>query len=313
MSNTWYLIANPMAGGGLSDEKWQSIQSALAKAGLEVAVSWSETKEHILNLVEAAIIKGYRHIIALGGDGTVHHVANGIMKQKEVDSREIVLGTIPAGTGTDWIKMYGISSDLTAAVRVIKEGKNIFQDIGKVRYTVEGKEQQSFFINVAGLGYDAEVVKETEGKTEKGIKGRLTYLWTALRSINTYKPQSLSISGANFKREGLSFFSNVGICKFSGGGMTMVPRSIPDDGLLDITFMGEMKPWEVYRHILKLYTGRIYAYKNAFHHRSPELDMKSETPIWIEADGELLGTTPAYFECIPHAIQVRVPSSYESE
>lgn len=311
MENAWYLIANPTAGGGLNFNEWEGILETLKRVNVPHEEVISETKEHIHHLAREAVFKGYRNFVAVGGDGTLNDLLNGLLSQKEVPSDELTLTAFPIGTGCDWSKMYGITRSVELGTRLILEGRSVRQDIGLITYLTEGKEQQRYFINVAGLGYDAYVVKETQDQVKQGAWTRVVYLWTAIRCLNLYKPQHTRIFSSNFEKEGKALFSNVGICKYSGGGMRMVPKAQPLDGLFDITFMEGLTRSQVLVNILKLYNGNLYRHKKAHHYRSGIVNIEGKEPIPIEADGELLGTTPARFELLPGAIRVRVPSSYK--
>ncbi len=312
MNDEWYLIANPVAGSGLPMSEWNGIQETLTAVGIKYKANLSEAKEHIYHLAQRGLNQGYRKFVAVGGDGTLHDVLNGLFRQKEIPKEAFILTAFPMGTGSDWSKNYGISRRMEDFVYMLIDGKNIPQDIGRISLQQKGKTKEHYFINVAGLGYDAFVVKETQHNNASSTWARIAYLFTALRSLSLYKSQFTHITGEGFEKKGMALFSNVGICKFSGGGMSMVPRALADDGLFDITFVDEIGPLAVLRNIIKLYNGRLYSYKKAHHFRSPFVKIEGEEPILIEADGELLGSTPAHFDLIPAAIQVRVPSSYKS-
>ena len=100
----WFIIVNPAAGGGAAKRLWLRIERDLQAQGFSYSVRFTERKMHAVELVEEAVARGYRKFLAVGGDGTVHEVANGILSQEFVPSREIGLALLPVGTGNDWAK-----------------------------------------------------------------------------------------------------------------------------------------------------------------------------------------------------------------
>ncbi|MCI4668699.1 MAG: diacylglycerol kinase family lipid kinase [Bacteroidia bacterium] len=311
MKNAWFLVVNPVAGGGLNLNEWNGVIENLERLGISHEAATSEAKEHIYHLVKDAIYRGYRNFLAVGGDGTLHDVLNGLLDQAEVPSTALTITSFPVGSGCDWSKMYGIKRNAESATQMLLGGKSVPQDIGLVTYQKDGTEKSRYFINVAGLGYDAFVVEQTKDQDRSGTWAQLVYLTTALNCLSEYEPQHTRVFSSNFEKEGRALFTNVGLCKYSGGGMRLVPKAMPHDGLFDVTFMEGLKLPQVLLNLIKLYNGNLYKHKKAHHYRAGVVNIIGKEPILLEADGELLGTTPARFELIPGAIQVRVPSSYK--
>ena len=138
----WMVIANPKAGKNKVLEEWTLIDQALRGAGVEFDALFSKSKYHTIELTVKVIREGYRHLIAVGGDGTIHEVVNGIFFQKDVPPTEITLGVIPAGSGNDWVKMYGIPHDYVKCAEIIAAGNVKKQDICRVD-VVESKVPQT--------------------------------------------------------------------------------------------------------------------------------------------------------------------------
>ena len=157
MSNTWYIIYNPISGGGNAEKKINSIQNLFIYNKIKTETVRTQYPHHEEELVQKAIKKGYNKFICIGGDGTIHHMVNGIMKQNYADTRTIKLAVIPTGTGNDWVKNYKISTNFKKAIDIILRNNSIFQDIGKIILSHPHKEV--YFNNAAGIGFDAYVVK----------------------------------------------------------------------------------------------------------------------------------------------------------
>ncbi|MGK0447258.1 MAG: diacylglycerol kinase family enzyme, partial [Polaribacter sp.] len=148
MSNSWFIIANPTAGNRKFSKHWKEIQQLLNNNKIDFSYAFTQFSKHEIELVSAAIQQGFRNIISIGGDGTLHHVVNGVMLQRYVKTSDITIAVIPLGTGNDWIKTYNIPCNIKKAVEIIHQNKIISQDIGVLE--TENK-TISYFNNVAGL------------------------------------------------------------------------------------------------------------------------------------------------------------------
>ena len=123
MLNSWYIIINPTSGNGAAVKKWNKIKTYLAQFKIPFAHSFSSYSKHEEILVSEALKIGHRKIICVGGDGTLHHIINGIMTQKYAAISEIIVAVIPIGTGNDWVKTYKIPKNIKEAVAIISKGK----------------------------------------------------------------------------------------------------------------------------------------------------------------------------------------------
>ena len=153
--NSWFVIANPTAGNKFFNKQWKNIKKELALNNISYRFAFTAFSKHEVELVQQAIQKGFRKIIVVGGDGTLHHVVNGIMLQTYVKTSDITISVIPIGTGNDWVKTYSIPNNIPDAIGLIKKETTITQDIG---LSITGKNKIKYFVNVAGLGFDGYVV-----------------------------------------------------------------------------------------------------------------------------------------------------------
>ncbi|MBX9734345.1 MAG: acylglycerol kinase family protein, partial [Chitinophagaceae bacterium] len=130
----WMVIVNPKAGSGKGLKDWPTISNLMNRSGLDFTCVFSEHKYHAVEMTVKAVNDGYRKIVAIGGDGTVHEIVNGIFIQKVVPTTEISLAVIPTGTGNDWIRMFGISKTYKEAVQSLVDNRSVIQDVGKIEY-----------------------------------------------------------------------------------------------------------------------------------------------------------------------------------
>lgn len=122
ISQRWAAIVNPVAGSGRGLTDWPQISGLLRDAGIAVDAMFTLHKYHATELTVTAVKQGYRHIIVVGGDGTIHETVNGLFIQRECPTTHILMAVIAVGTGNDWIRMFGIPRNYVDAIRSIREG-----------------------------------------------------------------------------------------------------------------------------------------------------------------------------------------------
>lgn len=311
ITDIWMVIVNPKAGSGRGLQDWPIISNQMYHSGLHFTCLFTEHKYHAVELTVKAINDGYRNIVAIGGDGTIHEVVNGIFIQKRVPTTEISLAVIPAGTGNDWVRMYGISKTYSEAVRSLVEKRTVLQDVAKVSYYETKVLHTRYMANVAGLGYDAVVNLKYNNLKDEGKYGKGLYLRSAFCTFAKYSPVKFRIvaDGEEFYN-GMVFSGAVGIGKYNGGGMLQTPDAAVDDELMDLTIIRKMSKLRIVRNIKLLYTGNLYSNPKVMHTQCRRIEIESFPESRIEIDGEAVGTSPFTFELVPHAIKVVVGVNY---
>jgi len=298
MKGVWYIIYNPVSGGGKKDRRIETIKNLLFTYQLNYIFISTEYAHHEELLVKNAISKGYRKFICVGGDGTLHYMVNGIMQQDLVASNQISIAVIPIGTGNDWVKNYNISSNPEKAIKTILNNKSVYQDIGTMKFFKTNKEV--FFVNAAGIGFDAFVVKNISAYLKWGS---LAYIFAALSSLTKYKPIKFILKTEKSSYNSSMFLISIGLCKYSGSGMQLTDYKNHQIGFFDITYISKIKVFQVLRHILKLYFGGIKDIKESQCFREKTIHTENNDSSFIQADGELLGTGDVHISLIPKAIQ----------
>lgn len=300
----WFTIVNPNAGNGKGKKDWERISSLLASGNIPVSMKFTEKKCQAIELAREAIEAGFRKIISVGGDGTLNEVVNGIFTQERVSPKEVVLGMIPVGTGNDWGRMFRIPLVYEGAVDVIKENKTMPHDIGLVSYYCGSEKHSRYFINIAGLGFEAMVVNKTNKQKDKGRSNQAIYFYNLLSCLISYKKTNADIIVDGRKTKSKIFSINVGNGRYCGGGMRQTPDALPDDGLLDITVIRDMGRIEIIKSLKILYDGTILSHPKVDGYRCKNLSVTTEVVLDTQADGESLGHTPAEFSIIPGGINV---------
>ncbi len=305
MNTTWFLILNPISGNGKSKKYWKQISTLLTTHRIQFSFAFTAYSKHEVQLVQQAIKNGFTKIISVGGDGTLHHIVNGIMTQNNVKTSTIQLAVIPIGTGNDWVKTYNIPTNIEKSILTIKKGTTILQDIGCLQTQ---QASNIFFHNVAGIGYDGYVVYHLN--TLKKF-GKIAYLLSGLYGLLFYKKPTLTLKFNHQIHKEKCLMTIFGICKFSGGGMQFTKDVDPTDGLLDITIAKNFTLLDLLLNLPKLYTGAIVAHKKVSTYKTNQISIKAITgkeKSYIQADGELIGSGPVEVTLVRRAIQFVIPN-----
>lgn len=310
----WFAIVNPIAGRGRGLADWPQISSLLHQWEIDFDAHFTERKYHAIELAFGAAGAGYKGIIVVGGDGTLHETVCGVMMQNQIPSTDITLAVVAVGTGNDWMRMFGIPRSYSDAIRSIKQGQTLLQDVGRVTYFESMVAQERYLSNVGGVAYDAAVCRGVNRLKEKGHKGTGLYLWTAFVQAIKYRCRKAVIhcDGKEIFC-GKLFTATIGIGKYTGGGLSQTPYAVIDDGLFDLTIIPKMNRLRLFSRFGTLYSDNIYNINGVTLHRGARFDIHSDTPISVELDGEILGVSDFTFEIVPCAIKVIVSQKYVVE
>ena len=166
MSVKYVVIVNPNAGNKRGEKDWPLIETCLKKYNINYEAEFTQGQGHAGEICTNKIKEGFKYFLVVGGDGTLNEVLNGIFCCN-INYNDIVLGNIPVGTGNDWCRTYKIPNDIEKSVEIISK-KHVFkQDVGRAFYIKDGKEESRYFMNVAGMGFDAFVAFQTNQKKEE--------------------------------------------------------------------------------------------------------------------------------------------------
>ncbi len=300
------LIVNPMSARGKMQKRWPGIQTVLQSEHFPHEVAFTERRGHAIALARAAVEAGFELVVAVGGDGTLNEVVNGMFVDAKPLNPAAVLGVIPSGTGSDFVRTIGLPRDALAAARHLAHatGKHRI-DLGELQYQTDGHAQHRYFANVAGMGFDAEVVERLERDGKRGT-GTLPYLSTLVSTIFAYRNKDVTLyAGDEFVQ---SRMNAIVVCngKYFGGGMMVGPNAALDDGMLDIITIGDMNAVEVLVNTRKLYNGTHLTLAKVSEYRAQTAAVETAERIWIEVDGELVGNGNARFCIHPLALALRV-------
>jgi diacylglycerol kinase (ATP) len=301
--NTLYVIVNPHAGAGKTARQWPLIEASMQGLGLRFEHALTEAPGHAMELAAGATRNGYRTVVAVGGDGTVHELANGIWQAGALE--HVSLGVVSTGTGSDFLRSTPIPGDYEAACRRLVEPMTRRIDLGVMEYQQDGVPAKRCFVNMAGIGFDAEVVRTTTLKY-KSLGAAPAYLLGLLTTFLTYRARSLTLNLDGDAEKRRVFTVMMGNGKYGGGGMMTTPDAELDDGLFDVMVIGNINALDLISQLPKLYQGTHVNHPKVDVYRAARVEITPTRPMALQADGELLGQAPAVFSLLPGALELVV-------
>lgn len=301
-----YVIVNPNSGGGATMKKWPRTCEKLEKVIGRFDYDFTNASGVATLLAAEAVKKGYRKIVAVGGDGTLHEVIQGLFENGELVNSEVLLGTIPSGTGTDFARTLKIPNDVDSAILKLKGAKIQKIDIGLVKFKDHfGAAAERYFFNMADVGLGGDVA-ERANNTPRVFGGFATYLFSSLISFASYKPKRVKIRADSkvISESVTSVFVANG--RYFGCGMHIVPHAEIDDGLLDVVVVSELSKWDVFKFAPALYSGRLIQMAGVKYFQAKSVSIDTSEKILINLDGEQPGFAPVRFDIMPRVLRFMV-------
>jgi diacylglycerol kinase (ATP) len=300
------FLVNPASDGGATGKRWPELAHRAARLGLTGEALFSERPGHLIELAGSAVDGGATLVVAVGGDGTLNEVDNGIA------GRDVDLATIPLGTGMDFGRTYGAPRKFDDAVRLALEGETRTIDAGRVGYrTWSGGDAVRWFANVASVGMSGAVAQRANGMS-KALGGKVTFFYALTRVFFEWENTEVTVTFDSGERRGKMHDVIVANGVWHGGGMMLAPDARPDDGLFDVVLIGDVGKVDFVTTAPKLYKGTHVGHPKIEVLRSARLEVDAAEHLPIELEGEQVGTTPATFEVVPRALRVRVPAESDS-
>lgn len=313
-TDEWFVIVNPVAGQGRGLKDWPIISTLLTENNIDYKARFTLRKHHATELAFWAINNGYRQIVVVGGDGTIHEVVCGVFYQKLIKPSQCVLAVIPVGTGNDLIKMFGIATSYSESIKAIVNGYSFMQDVGQMSFYESKVNQVRYMANSSSIGFSAAVCRKFNTLREKGYYGKALYAWAALLMAFRYKNRRASVI-----LDGKTVFCNelfsiaISIGKYTGGGMSQTPYAIADDGLFDVTIVPKKNRFRLFTRFKALYTGNIYNITGISMYRAKHVQIISELETELEIDGESTYCSDFDFNIQSRSIRVIVSEKFLKE
>jgi YegS/Rv2252/BmrU family lipid kinase len=299
------VIVNPRSGGGISEKRWAGVVAVLTEGLGAFDTRFTEAPGHARTIAHDESKAGRPLVVALGGDGTISEVADGVVAA----GGQAEMGIIPRGTGGDFRRSLDIENELFAAAQRVRKSKARKVDVGRIHFVDhQGNQATRHFVNVTSLGFSS-VVAERANRKSKRLGGRVSFLSAVVQSLLTYNNAevAISIDGGEARRMTL-LLAAVGNGRFFGGGMKICPEAMLDDGHFDLVTVGDLGRLEVLAKIHRIYSGNHLSMQEVKSVRCRQLqispaDAKDDIPV--EIDGETPGRLPARFEILEGALRLR--------
>jgi YegS/Rv2252/BmrU family lipid kinase len=282
----------------VTGRRWPELARRAAELGLTGDALFSEKPGHLRELARSAVEGGAELLVAVGGDGTINEVANGLVGAEHAE-----LAIIPRGTGGDFVRTFGIPAKLDDAVRVALGDKTRTIDLGHAEYA----SGRSYFANIASAGMSGAVAKRTNEATRAPLGGKVAYLWSTVAVFAGWKNAEIRVTVDTEVRSGPMFDVIVANCRYLAGGMKITPDADPEDGLFDVLLIGDISKLDLALTMPRIYRGTHLPHPKAELLRGASVTVEAAEPLPVELDGEQPGTTPVRFDVVPRALRLRVP------
>lgn len=301
-------IVNPTAGGGRTRRLWPRLLPLLLSASGRLTVRWTTGPGSGIVLARRAVRRGVERVIAVGGDGTFHEVVNGVVGTGPSLASSVVCAFVACGTGSDARRALGIPEGLDGVAH-LRDAPVRAVDLLRLQYTTaHGQTTSRVALNVASLGLSGAVLRWARRGRALPLPPRLRYFGAILAALCTHRPSAVALTlddqplpvdrvWAVAVANGPTF----------GAGLQIAPSAQIDDGQLDVAVIHAQPVQRLLRHAARFYRGTHGGLDGVTMHRGHSLTARpvGSSPVWLEADGELLGRLPARVEVVPQALRVQ--------
>lgn len=283
------FIVNPVAGRGAADRAMASIRAAFQGPAEMVRTT---APDDVSRIAEEAALGGFGPVVAVGGDGTVMHTLNGLMRLEAPPP----LGIVPVGSGNDLARTLGIPRDPAEATRRVWSTVCDPVDVGRCN--------DRFFLNGAGAGLDTEVARSLARSQSRLLRGRAKYLLQGIRVLSGYRNAELTIRLGEDVIITRSLLVAVANGRYFAGGMKICPDAEIDDGMFDVCVAGDLSRLDALTQIPMIYLGRHVRHRKVAVHRSRRVRIEGPADQAVQLDGDVVERLPAAFEVLPGAIRI---------
>lgn len=287
------LILNPMAGQSYRLADLDETLGYLVRRGWELRLRETHRPNQAMVLARQAAEEGLDLVIAAGGDGTVNEIVNGLA------GTPTAMAVLPMGSGNVWAREQGLPLEPTEAARDLIQGKIRSVDLGQAG--------SRYFLLMASVGFDAAVVQALSNEGRPAF-WPLGYILKGITVAMNFAGEETILTLDNRQVEGEVVLVVVGNTRLYGGLVQITHQASMDDGLLDVCiFRSKGGLSQISLFTVMAFLRQQERVTGVDYYRSRELTISSQTPLYVQTDGELIGTTPMTFRVAPRALRVLVP------
>jgi len=291
--NDWVFIVNPIAGNGYGKTIVPTLEEMILKHKVNAEIIFTGRSGHATELSEQYLSRGFRHIIAVGGDGTFNEVARAL-----VNKENVITGIIPAGTGNDFIQILGYPDRFEE-----KDWDSFFNC--SVTAMDAGSCNGMIFFNGMGLGFDAQVA--SENYLEPGVVkpgGKHKYIWHIIKTLLFFREKRMTVVTGSGKHETDCFINTIAVGRRFAGGFFLTPRAIADDGLLDVCMIKRLSLPERLAILMKVPKGAHVDDKRVNYYQTKSINLEFPSKVPFHVDGELNYSDKFTVDSLPGALKI---------
>src|SRR5579884_3604037 len=293
------LICNPSAGRRESAISMEAVISVLRQADWDVDVRYSDGPGDATELARTAVAAGADSVLVAGGDGTLNEAIQGLA------GTDVPLGYLPYGTVNVWAREIGLPLDPVAAASAIVNGRHERIDLGCAN--------ERFFLLMAGVGLDGEVVRRAQAvEHHKQRFGILPYVAVGLSTFPLYRGNDFELRYDGLIRRVQALMLVIGNSRLYAGRFRLTPHAVMNDGWLDLCIVKGKGPLSMMRQSLPVLLSGSVTHSDVELLRVRDLTVHCDQPLPYQVDGELAGITPVRFSVQPRALSVIVPGQFAS-
>ncbi|MEE3369639.1 MAG: diacylglycerol kinase family protein [Planctomycetota bacterium] len=309
------FIVNPKSGHYRAGRMWEQFHSQHAEIVPE-RVHWTERRGHAEEIARRLRQQGATRMVAVGGDGLLNEVVNGLFDPEDIDpvagaqtNPPILLGHFPAGSGCDFARQLGLSRDPATWGQLLMSGRQVPIDVGYAQWgPLETPVGHRFFVTVAMAGIAGEIAA-TVDRVGKPLGGLLSYLLVSLRHLLTARSNLIELSIDDQEPESRSYHLIALANAATTAGMQIAPRADPTDGWFDLLLVGDLSRWRLLTRFPRIYQGKLDGVPGVEQRRVRSLRADAgAAKVLMNIDGEPLGELPVRIEMLPSALTMLAPA-----
>ena len=291
-----FVIVNPVAGHGRCGRLFRGVRRELTRRGLDFDFHYTNEPLEAPDVAKMVIEEGFTDIVAMGGDGTINEVVNGMLDT----GSDLPLAVIPAGSGNDFARMNRIPLDPVKAIDVLLGGRHALTDVGSVN-------ADQYFVNGLGIGLDAQVAKDVQSSTHS--RGAAAYLAAAIRQAFRFDAFPITLRSQDWHQTFSCISLGIANGRYVGGGFQMAPRARVNDGLLDVCIVEDMPKAKRIVSLPKARKGTHLALPAVTYRQLKEVEVSSSGKLVAHIDGEpyRLPTESFHVRLCPQCLRLVVP------
>ncbi len=270
-----------------------------------VQFCFTEHRKHAITLAQQATENGCDYLIAVGGDGTLHEVINGVVQSNTPAAAYPTVGLLPYGSANDFARTAGISSSIETLLELVQS--NTSQTIALGKIVLHPSQETRYFINIAGVGLGPEVVQKLE-RSSSVLGPKFNYFWHIIKGFLTYTKKEVSCKTDTWLWKGKLLQMAVANGRYFGNAICIAPDASLTDGTFQVAIFGDLSIWDYLKNLNKLKKGVKINHPQVSYHNASEVLLESKDSCGIEADGEYVGLAPAGISILPNAIRFLLPN-----